>query len=61
VQSGFGLILSMWHADARAHYPVAAWRTAFALALAIQLPGFVCWLLAKRTPRVARREKIGRV
>lgn len=46
VQSGFGLILGMWHPDAAFHYPGVAWRVALAVAFALQLPGFARWLAA---------------
>ncbi|PQV54841.1 nitrate/nitrite transporter [Paraburkholderia sp. BL21I4N1] len=48
VQSGFGFIVSVWQPDAARHYPVVAFQTAFAAAVALQLPGFVAWLLRRR-------------
>jgi len=45
VQSGFGFILSAWTPDAAHHYPAIAYRTAFAIAVALQLPGFIAWLV----------------
>ncbi|CAG9251919.1 MFS transporter [Paraburkholderia unamae] len=50
VQSGFGFVVAAWAPDAAHHYPAIAYRTAFAIALALQLPGFVAWLV-----RVVRR------
>lgn len=50
VQSGFGFVIGAWAPDAGRHYPVAAYQTAFAIAIALQLPGFVAWLV-----RVSRR------
>lgn len=47
VQSGFGFIVGAWHPDAAHHYPAVAFQTAFGVALALQLPGFVRWLLRR--------------
>ncbi|PLZ01867.1 MFS transporter [Burkholderia sp. WAC0059] len=52
VQGGFGLILGIWHPDAGFHYPVVAWRVALGIALALQLPGFIRWLVAWLKPAV---------
>ncbi|WP_414441705.1 MFS transporter [Burkholderia sp. 22PA0106] len=45
VQSGFGFIVSAWTPDAAHHYPAAAYQTAFAVVVALQLPGFLAWLM----------------
>jgi len=47
-QSGFGFIIGAWRPDAAHHYPALAFQTAFAVAVALQLPGFVVWLLRRR-------------
>jgi MFS family permease len=44
VQSGFGLVVSAWTPDTAHHYPAIAYRTAFAVAIILQLPGFAAWL-----------------
>jgi len=41
VQAGFGQIVGLWPADAAGHYPVTAYRVAFGVLLALQLPGLV--------------------
>jgi hypothetical protein len=41
VQSGFGFIVSAWTPDAAHHYPVAAYQTAIAAVIVLQLPGFI--------------------
>jgi MFS family permease len=55
VQGGFGLILGMWHPDASLHYPGIAWRAALAVVLALQLPGFIGWLVNWRKARGSAR------
>ncbi|HZX28526.1 MAG TPA: MFS transporter, partial [Telluria sp.] len=46
VQAGFGLVLGCWTPDAAGHYPAQAYRAAFALLIAVQLPGLVQCVLA---------------
>lgn len=41
VQAGFGLIVGLWHPDAGSHFPVMAYRVAFGVLVALQLPGLV--------------------
>jgi MFS family permease len=41
VQAGFGQVVGLWPADAAGHYPVMAYRVAFGMLLALQLPGLV--------------------
>ncbi|MES2939499.1 MAG: MFS transporter [Pseudomonadota bacterium] len=48
VQSGFGLVVEAWGADAANHYPPQAYQAAFALTVLVQLPGFIGWLLGRR-------------
>jgi predicted MFS family arabinose efflux permease len=43
VQSSFGLIISAWTSDAAHRYPVAAYQTAIAAMIVLQLPGFIAW------------------
>ncbi|CAB3764223.1 MFS transporter [Paraburkholderia solisilvae] len=57
VQSGFGFVISAWKPDAARHYPAVAYQTAFAIAIAFQLPGFVGWLLRAATRR-SRQEAV---
>ncbi|MDN7182854.1 MFS transporter [Caballeronia sp. SEWSISQ10-4 2] len=51
VQSGFGFIVGAWQPDAAHHYPPIAFQSAFAVAVALQLPGFVAWLLRRLKTR----------
>jgi MFS family permease len=41
VQAGFGQLIGLWPADAGGHYPAIAYRVAFGVLLALQLPGLV--------------------
>lgn len=45
VQAGMGLMIARWTMDAQGHYPVPAYRTAFALPLAVQVAGLVWFVL----------------
>ena len=46
VQGGFGQILAFWTPDALGHYPAQAYRAAFLVLVAVQVPGLV--LFAQR-------------
>jgi MFS family permease len=46
VQAGFGLVLGLWQPDLIGRAPPEAYRAAFAVLVAIQLPGL--WLFARR-------------
>ncbi|MFM2089247.1 MAG: hypothetical protein RLZZ237_4116 [Pseudomonadota bacterium] len=46
VQAGFGLILGLWPVDAQHHYPAEAYRIAFGILVALQLPGLVLFFIA---------------
>jgi MFS family permease len=41
VQAGFGQLVGLWPANAAGHYPALAYRVAFGVLLALQLPGLV--------------------
>jgi predicted MFS family arabinose efflux permease len=41
VQAGMGIIIAHWPIDGAGHYPLVAYRTAFALPLVLQISGFV--------------------
>jgi len=41
VQAGFGQIVELWQADAQGHPPAIAYRVAFGVLLALQLPGLL--------------------
>jgi predicted MFS family arabinose efflux permease len=41
VQAGFGLIVGMWRPDAASHFPAVAYRVAFGVLVALQLPGLL--------------------
>ena len=41
VQAGFGQLVGLWPADAGGHYPAIAYRVAFGVLVALQLPGLV--------------------
>jgi hypothetical protein len=47
VQSGFGLVVQAWGADAANRYQPVSYQAAFALVVLIQLPGFIGWLLGR--------------
>jgi MFS family permease len=53
VQAGFGLVVGAWTPDGAAHAPDMAYRAAFALLVAIQLPGLAGFLLRRRRERRA--------
>lgn len=53
VQAGFGLTVGMWGADAGGHAPATAYRAAFAVLVAVQLPGLVGFVLRRRRERRA--------
>jgi len=48
VQAVFGQLLGLWPADAGGHFPQMAYRCAFGLLLALQVPGLVGYLLRRR-------------
>ncbi|WP_370660763.1 MFS transporter, partial [Zemynaea arenosa] len=56
VQAGFGLVLSLWPADAHGHYPAIAYRVAFAVLISVQLPGLVKCALQFKHARKAHHE-----
>ncbi|MFL6633580.1 MAG: MFS transporter [Massilia sp.] len=41
VQAGFGLIVGLWRPDAASHFPAVAYRVAFGVLVALQLPGLL--------------------
>jgi len=41
VQAGFGQVVGLWPADGAGHYPAIAYRVAFGMLLALQLPGLL--------------------
>jgi MFS family permease len=41
VQAGFGLIVGLWRPDAAGHFPAVAYRVAFGVLVALQLPGLL--------------------
>jgi len=41
VQAGFGVIVGLWRADAGSHFPANAYRVAFGVLVALQLPGLL--------------------
>ncbi|VXC49917.1 MFS transporter [Massilia sp. 9I] len=53
VQAGFGVMVGMWTADAGGHAPAIAYRAAFAVLVAVQLPGLVGFVLRRRRERRA--------
>ncbi len=48
VQAGFGQIVGLWPADAAGHYPATAYRVAFGVLAALQVPGLVRYFLRRR-------------
>jgi predicted MFS family arabinose efflux permease len=48
VQAGVGMVLGCWTPDHAGHYPAVAYRAAFGLLIAAQLPGLVQCLLFSR-------------
>ncbi|MCC2956811.1 MFS transporter [Massilia sp. IC2-477] len=53
VQAGFGLLVGLWTPDAGGHAPAIAYRAAFAVLVAVQLPGLVGFVLRRRRERRA--------
>ncbi|MEJ7806346.1 MAG: hypothetical protein WKG03_10560 [Telluria sp.] len=47
VQGGFGQILALWTPDALGHYPAQAYRAAFLVLVALQMPGLVLFALRR--------------
>jgi MFS family permease len=41
VQAGFGLIVGLWRPDVGSHFPAIAYRVAFGVLVALQLPGLL--------------------
>ena len=41
VQAGFGLIVGLWRPDAAGHFPAPAYRVAFGVLVALQMPGLL--------------------
>ncbi len=41
VQAGFGLIVGVWRPDAAGHFPALAYRVAFGVLVALQMPGLL--------------------
>jgi predicted MFS family arabinose efflux permease len=48
VQAGFGAIVGLWQPDAASHYPALAYRVAFGVLVALQLPGLIVYFLRRR-------------
>jgi MFS family permease len=57
VQAGFGQLVGLWQPGPGGHYPALAYRVAFGVLLALQLPGLLRYLLHDFLPR--RRVKCG--
>ncbi|MES2150804.1 MAG: MFS transporter [Pseudomonadota bacterium] len=49
VQAGFGVVIGLWRPDPGGHYPAIAYRVAFLLLVALQVPGMIAYFL-RRTP-----------
>ena len=47
VQGGFGQLLALWTPDAAGHYPPQAYRAAFLVLVALQVPGLVLYGLRR--------------
>jgi predicted MFS family arabinose efflux permease len=47
VQAGFGQIIGLWSPDPRGHYPTIAYQVGFGVLVLLQLPGLVCYALAR--------------
>jgi uncharacterized membrane protein (DUF441 family) len=45
VQAGFGMIVGLWRPDIGSHAPAVAYRVAFGVLVALQLPGLVGYVL----------------
>ncbi len=56
VQAGFGLMVGLWAANAAGHAPAIAYRCAFAVLVAVQLPGLAGYVLRRRRARRAALE-----
>ncbi len=54
VQAGFGQLISLWRPDLLGHTPAIAYRVAFGVLLALQLPGLVLHFRARRAPAPER-------
>ncbi len=48
VQAGFGQVVGWWQPDLQQHYPPQAYRAAFGILVALQLPGLIYFLLRRR-------------
>ncbi len=48
VQAGFGQVVAWWQPDPQQHYPAQAYCAAFAILVALQLPGLIYFLLHRR-------------
>jgi MFS family permease len=48
VQAGFGQIVGLWRPDFAGHYPVLAYRVAFGVLVALQVPGLLKYFLRRR-------------
>jgi MFS family permease len=48
VQAGFGQIVGLWQPDGQDHYPAIAYRVAFGILIALQLPGLFTFYLRWR-------------
>jgi MFS family permease len=53
VQAGFGQIVGCWPVDDAGHAPVIAYRVAFGVLLALQLPGLLRYFLRRRPVKCA--------
>ena len=45
VQCGMGLVIARWSMDPQGHYPLLAYRTAFAVPLAVQIAGLAWFII----------------
>jgi MFS family permease len=52
-QAGFGLIVGRWHPDSFGRYPAIAYQVGFGAMIALQLPGLIHYVLARRPARRA--------
>lgn len=57
VQAGMGIVIAQWPTDLSGHYPLAAYRAAFILPLALQIVGLV-WFFSP-SGRLTTSEAIG--
>lgn len=48
IQAGFGQVIALWPHDGHGHYPVSAYRVAFAVLVLLQLPGLVRYAWRRR-------------